>query len=218
VIAGPLALADDFWLATHDTPRGESSLKPRPLGIGLATALLAELMLHGKIQLLKGRLRMYEYIPPEDPALLAVFNQLAEEQRSQRARQDQDVRQWIAFLSDRRAADLVEARLSRQSLIEQVSLGWPRKRQVWVPRQVSDAGWPGTRIVTTIKKRQLLTDHDMALAGLFLATGVNQSALTGLDAHDAETLSRQLRNSMHVTLRELVTFAVTAVGQVVMTR
>lgn len=39
-----LPLADEFWLACHDRPDGLSQLKDFPLGVGLGTALLAELL------------------------------------------------------------------------------------------------------------------------------------------------------------------------------
>lgn len=39
-----LPLADEFWLASHDRPDGLSHLKDFPLGVGLGTALLAELL------------------------------------------------------------------------------------------------------------------------------------------------------------------------------
>src|ERR1017187_8153215 len=42
-------VADDLWLMAHHETIGRPFLQPRPLGIGLAGALLAELMLGGHV-------------------------------------------------------------------------------------------------------------------------------------------------------------------------
>jgi hypothetical protein len=42
-------LTDDLWLAAHDSVNGKPQIGDWPLGVGLATGLLAELV-HGKLR------------------------------------------------------------------------------------------------------------------------------------------------------------------------
>ena len=50
-LGGTGLVADDLWLLGHDDRSGKPQLQPRALGIGLAGALLAELMLAGWVGL-----------------------------------------------------------------------------------------------------------------------------------------------------------------------
>src|ERR1035441_3308413 len=50
-LAGTGLVADDLYLMAHHDVSGRALLQPRPLGIGLGGALLAELMLGGGITL-----------------------------------------------------------------------------------------------------------------------------------------------------------------------
>ena len=50
-LSGTGLVADDLYLLAHDDRSGKPLLQPRPLGTGLAGALLAELMLAGCIGL-----------------------------------------------------------------------------------------------------------------------------------------------------------------------
>lgn len=237
-MAAPLLpLADDFWLAAHDTVKGTSRLPPRPLGIGVGSALLAELMFCGNITLSQGRLFIaWDCPPPKDFALTPVLNQLIEEEQRQAetSRQDgrghragrgqeagQDVREWIAYLAtDDRAADLVARRLSQSGHVEaEQRRTWTGKRvETFVPRDANTAGWPGSRISTAIQRGMYLGPQDLVLAGLFLATGLHQHTLSQLESPDFRELGEQLRTRMHDMLRELISHAETAVGEAVMTR
>jgi hypothetical protein len=235
-MAAPLLpLADDFWLTAHDTVKGASRLSPRTLGIGVGSALLAELMFSGNITLSQGRIFIiWDCPPPNDSALTPVLNQLIEEEqrlaeigrdgRGHRAgRHDagQDVREWIAYLAtDDRAADLVARRLSQSGHVEaEQRRTWTGKRvESYVPRDANTAGWPGSRISTAIQRGLYLGPQDLVLAGLFLATGLHQHSLSQLESRDLRELGEQLRTRMHDMLRELVSHAETAVGEAVMTR
>ena len=54
-LGGTGLVADDLYLMAHHEISGRPLLQPRPLGMGLAGALLAELMLGGSIVLWPGR-------------------------------------------------------------------------------------------------------------------------------------------------------------------
>ena len=111
-----LALADDLWMAAHDKPNGGSLLQPKPLGIGLAAALLCELVLTNWIVDVDeaGMLHMHpdaeRYGLPEDVATSGVLSQLLREAgviRSQNHRHSQSsglgVDEWIQHLAARDA-------------------------------------------------------------------------------------------------------------------
>ena len=73
--APQLPLADDLFLAAHDTARGKSLLSPATLGLGLAAALLGELMLWRRMDLKDGLITVVDDRPTTDPATTAVLEQ-----------------------------------------------------------------------------------------------------------------------------------------------
>lgn len=83
--AGSTRLTDDFWLAAHDGGfDGKRLIGDWPLGIGLATGLLAELVRNAWCELWDDRLfrtRLDEPQTPRDPALHAVYEQMKEDEK-----------------------------------------------------------------------------------------------------------------------------------------
>ena len=47
-------LADQYFLIAHEDRTGRSRLHPRATGLGLAAALLGELMLEGRLRIVEG--------------------------------------------------------------------------------------------------------------------------------------------------------------------
>lgn len=85
--AGSTRLTDGLWLAAHDSVNGKSQIGEWPLGVGLATGLLAELIHSGFLELRQGELFRFAAEPPNDPALRPLLVKMeAEEQRRQPAR------------------------------------------------------------------------------------------------------------------------------------
>jgi hypothetical protein len=76
----PRWLADDFWLAAHDSVKGRSLVGDWPLGVGLAAGLLAELILCGYVDLRQGELFREMDELPNDPALRPLLVTMAEEE------------------------------------------------------------------------------------------------------------------------------------------
>src|SRR3954471_232280 len=102
-----LPLADDLFLTAHDTVKGKSLLTPATLGLGLAGALLGELVLWRRLDIVDAKIVLIDDRPTGDPAATAVLDQLLREG------QHRVVRDWISFLATGIAVDLVERRLSR---------------------------------------------------------------------------------------------------------
>jgi hypothetical protein len=214
-VASPpqLPLADDLFLTAHDTVKGKCLLSPATLGLGLAAALLGELILWRRIDLRDGALTLIDDRPTADAAVTAVLEQI------QREPQYRQVRDWIAFLATGSAADLVARRLGRAGLVQrQERRGLRGTKVLYVPADSMTAGWPGSRIRTAIGRGDLLDIPDLVLAGLVLATGLDQYVFVTLDTHERGQLFDQLRRRLPAMLQELVGHAEAAVGDAVMAR
>ena len=126
-----------------------------------------------------------------------------------------DLREWIAFLArEHRAEDRVVDRLSRAGLVVQKQrrrlLG--RSTVQSVPYDTVVAGSPATSITSALKRRLLLHDAELLLAGLFLATNLHRHALATLGPDDLDELTDQLKRRLDATSRELLKAADTAVA------
>ena len=208
-----LPLADDLFLAAHDTVKGKSLLSPATLGLGLAAALIGELMLWRRLDLKNGQLTIVDDRPTTDPATTAVLDQLLKEEGHRR------VRDWIAFLSTGVAGDLIARRLARAGLVQrQEKRGLMGTKVSFVPVDTSAAGWPGSRVRTVNGRGEVLDIPDLVLAGLMLATGLDQHVLVTLDSRERGHLFDQLRRRLPAMLQELVGHAEAAVGDAVMAR
>lgn len=209
-----LPLADDLFLTAHDTVRGKSLLTPATLGLGLAAALIGELVFWRRLDLIDGKLALIDDRPTGDPATTAVLDQLLREGHHRA------VRDWISFLATGVATDLVERRLSRAGLVQRQEkrglLSGPKVS--FVPTDSMVAGWPATRIRTFIGRNELLDIPDLVLAGLILATGLDQHVFLTLDARGRGQLFDQFRRRLPAMLQELVAHAEAAVGDAVMAR
>ena len=222
-----LPLTDCFWLAAHDTGSGKSCLASGPLGIGLATGLLAELLYTGIVSIQDEQLYLQFSPPPTDVALASVARLLADEERMLRSRPNElhqqiglNLREWIRFLAiENRAADLVTMRLTQSGSItvehRRKLLGGATSR--FVPRDTYVSGVPANRVLTSLERQETLDAKSLVLAGLLLATGLHQEALNTLSSDGRAELARQLR-ALHPMPRELLRCAEQLVGETVMNR
>lgn len=208
-----LPLADDLFLTAHDTVKGKSLLTPATLGLGLAAALLGELVLWRRLDIADGKIVLIDDRPTADPAATAVLDQLLREGHHRA------VRDWISFLATGIAIDLVERRLARAALVQrQEKRGLLSSKVYFVPTDSMVAGWPATRVRTLIGRGEMLDIPDLVLAGLILATGLDQHVFVTLDARGRGLLFDQLRRRLPAMLQELVGHAEAAVGDAVMAR
>src|ERR1700754_32400 len=204
VVSTPqLPLADDLFLTAHDTVKGKSLLTPATLGLGLAAALLGELVLWRRLDIADAKIVLIDDRPTGDPAATAVLDQLLREGHHRA------VRDWISFLATGIAIDLVERRLSRAALVQrQEKRGLLSSKVYFVPTDSMVAGWPATRVRTLIGRGEMLDVPDLVLAGLILATGLDQHVFVTLDARGRGLLFDQLRRRLPATLHELVGHAI----------
>ena len=208
-----LPLGDDLYLAAHDNAKGRCMLSPATLGLGLASALLGELVLWRRLDIRENNLVVIDNRPTADPATSAVLENLLREG------QHRAVRDWIAFLATGVATDLIERRLARAGAVRrQEKRGLLGTKVRFVPTEPGLAAWPGTRIRIAATRGELLDIPDLVLAGLVLATGLDQHVLVTLDARERDNLFDQLRRRMPAMLQHLVGHAEAAVGDAVMAR
>jgi hypothetical protein len=208
-----LPLADDLFLTAHDTVKGKCLLSPATLGLGLAGALLAELVLWRRIDVLDGKITIIDDRQTGDPATSAVLDQVLREGHHR------VVRDWISFLATGIATDLVERRLARSGLVQrQEKRGLLGTKVSFVPTDSMTAGWPATRIRTFVTRGELLDVADLSLAGLILATGLDQHVFVTMEARDRAQLFDQIRRRLPMMLQELVGHTEASVGDAVMAR
>ncbi|WP_250037399.1 GOLPH3/VPS74 family protein [Paractinoplanes maris] len=208
-----LPLADDLFLTAHDTVKGKCLLSPATLGLGMASALIGELVLWRRVDVVDGKIQIIDDRPTGDPAATAVLDQLLREGHHRA------VRDWISFLATGVATDLVERRLARSALVQrQEKRGLFGAKVSFVPSDSMIAGWPATRIRTFIGRGELLDIPDLVLAGLILATGLDQHVFFTLEARGRGQLFDQLKRRLPAMLLELVGQAEAAVGDAVMAR
>jgi hypothetical protein len=208
-----LPLADDLFLTAHDTVKGRCLLTPATLGLGLAAALIGELVFWRRLDLADGKLELIDDRPTGDPATNAVLDQLLREGHHRA------VRDWISFLAGGVAADLVERRLSRAGLVQrQEKRGLRGVKVTFVPADAMVAGWPATRVRTYLERNELLDVPDLVLAGLILATGLDQFVFITLDARGRAQMFDQFRRRLPAMLQDLVAHTEAAVGDAVMAR
>jgi hypothetical protein len=164
-LAGTGRVADDLYLMAHHERTGKPLLQPRPLGLGLAGGLLAELMLGGSIgprydgTVLAGRTW------PADDLTRRVRDQIAAEP------EPRSLTEWLAYLA-RTAAPDVAARLERA--------GYLTRARDWVPwrpgrRVPVDPDWafgPLLRVRSALDRSRRFDPREAILAGLAVACGL----------------------------------------------
>ncbi|MEV4639802.1 GPP34 family phosphoprotein [Actinoplanes sp. NPDC049548] len=173
-------LADQFFLIAHEDRTGRSRLHPRATGLGLAAALLGELMLEGRLRIFDGELYIESRQPPRDSLSHSVLELLIAQP------QHREVRTWLAYLSQD-AADRVGERLMRVGAVESVT----RRRMLstqtfYMPNnevQRNAAAWAPMRLANIMVRGLEMSTSDRLLAGLVVATGLTRHVLWDFEVH-----------------------------------
>jgi Golgi phosphoprotein 3 GPP34 len=122
----PARVADQLFLAAHDHDTGhlQARLHKTGLELGLAGALLAELVLERRIDVQQGRIVLVSRAPMDDILGQTVLEDVVTELHV--ARQPHTVRVWLAYLSHS-AVVQVRNRLCYTGIVEEV----PGRRRWW---------------------------------------------------------------------------------------
>lgn len=203
-----LLLADDLFLAAHDDVTGKLRLTNRAIGLGLAGALLGELMLFRKITLRQGLVAVLDRRPvPDALAHLILEDVLGEPQ-------PRPVRDWLRYLG-RNAGELVAQRMVREGLLRVLPTRRFRRSTGYRPVDVNAAAWPIVRLAQKLARQETLVLSDIVLAGLITATGLDRH-LRAETVVDVTRYQHSLIVRLPAQLRVLVAETEAAIGEAVL--
>lgn len=205
-------LADDFYCLTLDEHTGMSRLAPRVTGVGLASAILAELLIAGHVVIEGGEIMALHVQPPQDELAGNVHTLMLNRP------QHRDPGVWIGFLA-RDAFIEIGNRLVRRGVLTAI-----RKRRltgsriVYEPLDRSSLAWPGIRIAQSLVPADQITLNDLTCVGLAVATGLINRVLWDPELHAAARASLPAALArLPPPVAELLARTETAVGEAVLT-
>ena len=194
-------VADSFFLMVNDDPLSRPRLSERILALGLAGALLAELLLYdGVVGIDKGNLVRTGSRHPSD-RLHAELCRAVEAET-----QPLPVRDWLQYLS-LRAIDRVGQRLQARGVV-QLKQSWLKvagRAGRWVPAGTQIVNWPAIDVARKIY-------NGKADASTLLLFGLTHA--TGLDNPDLYLIRQLLTDPalLEQTLSPLANFDPALVG------
>lgn len=167
-LTGTGRVADDLYLMTHHEVTGRPYLHRRAIGIGLAGALLAELVLAGSIRIRSESISGAGRTAPPDELGRAVLGLVLSERRP--------VPDWLAFLA-RSAERDVAHRLERQEYLALAGSRRPWRADRWIPVDPDCAFAPLFRARAALDPAKPVTVTGATLAGLAAACGLSSRLL-----------------------------------------
>lgn len=202
-LSGTGRLADDLYLLAHHEATGRPHLQPRAAGLGLAGALLAELMLAGRISLHAGQVVAADGPAAPDELARSVFGLVAGEPGRHPARD------WLVFLAST-APQNVAARLEQSGYLATVTSRRPFRARQWVPADPDCAFAPLLRVKAALDPARPATAQNVTLAGLAVASGLGRH----LALYLPEGVNRRIHQAtiqLHPCLQELIAHTQAAV-------
>lgn len=165
-LRGTGRLADDLYLLGHDDRTGKCRLKPRPLGLGLAGGLLAELLLAGQADVTREGLLVTGAKAAPDPRSHQGLLRLVTTEPGLLPVSD-----WLRFISQTSARE-VTARLEHDGYLSVIPRRIPGLQDRRVPGNPQWAITPITRAGAALDPRRAADPYACALAGLAAACGL----------------------------------------------
>lgn len=167
-LTGTGLVGDDLYLMAHHEVTGRPYLHRRAIGVGLAGALLAELVLAGCIRIRAESISGAGRAAPPDELARAVLALVLSERHP--------VPDWLAFLA-RSAERDVARRLERQRYVTQAGSRRPWRSDRWVPIDPDCAFAPLFRAQAALDPAKPVTVAGATLAGLATACGLGSRLL-----------------------------------------
>ena len=201
-------LANDFFWLAHDHRTGRPRLRPRALAVGLAAALLGEVVVAGAIELRGGRFMVRDEVPPPEMLAQRIYAEvLADARRSPRT--------WVEALSPT-AESWVADRLHRDG---QLRVAWRRRlssrfaggRGARRPRDPVAAAAVSRRLMSELDDARPVSVSDTLLIGLAHATDLFLALPEGLSTQRDRRVD-QLVAGLPEDLRQLVALCEAGVG------
>ena len=195
-LGGTGRIADELYLIAHHELTGRAHLSPRAAGLGLAGALLAELVLSGAITVAASTVASVSPGQADDELAAGVAGQIAGETPPR------PVADWLAFLSRTAPAD-VAGRLAHAGYLV------PARRRPWraarfVPADPDCAFAPIARLKAALHPDRPGDEQAIAVAGLAAACGLGPRLALYLPA-GARARTDALVSLLAPGLREVIT-------------
>ncbi|WP_422773381.1 GOLPH3/VPS74 family protein [Plantactinospora sp. WMMC1484] len=203
-------LADDFFRLAHHDVTGRLRLHARAVEIGLAAALLGELVSDKRVEVRDGVLVVVDRTPPTDAVSHTVLDTLVMEPERH------TVRNWLTFLSHDARRQVAERLLRAGHLQPVTSRRLFRPAQtIYVPADMNKAAWPWLSLSMRLRQQQPFDYDSACLAGLTLATGLDKFVLEGAPPRAPEYL-RHIAAGLWPPMRELLAHTQAAIGDAVL--
>lgn len=203
-----LLLADDYFFAAHDDVNGRVRLNDRAVGMGLASALLGELILFRRITFQQGMAVVVDGGRVPDALVNRVLAQM------EREPEPRPIRDWLRYLG-RDAYELVAQRMVREGLVRVTQARRFRRSTSYQPVDLNAAAWPLLRVARKLARREPVVLPDIVLAGLIHVTGLERylriEAVTDIGEYRDHLIAGLPR-----PLRVLVAETEAAIGDAVM--
>ena len=205
----PFSLADDFYLIGLDGRTIRPRLHTKAMGLGVAAALLAELVLANHIRVTNGRIEVaYRHYAPEVREHADMLAQINAEPQHQ-------LPVWLSYFAQT-ATDVVQARLVAHGFMRIESRGVLRAKQAYVPIDPMAVEWRSLRIARVIAKRDVRTWEDLTIIALIVATGLTEAVLWNAGPDDRDSLLAILpylnqEPSLHALVTQVETLIAAAV-------
>ncbi len=170
-------IADDFFCIVLDEHTGWPRAAPKVASVGLASGLLAELVVAGYAVIDENGIHARNVQPPDEPLARQVHEILLGRP------QHRDIGIWLSYLAQDAFDDIGE-RLTAQGVVAPV-----RKRRltgsrtVYMPQDLNAFAWPGVRIAGDLTRADAITLADLTCVGIAAATGSVNFLLWDEDLH-----------------------------------
>ncbi len=194
----PIAIADDFYLMALDERSGRPRLHNRAMGLGLAAALLCELVMAEHLTVKSDRLiALVNPVHVADPIHARMLDHV-------NAEPDHEVPVWLSFFAQSAPDAVAERLVARGMLTVEMARGLIRSKPVYVPVDMVQVSWRGLRIEQVIARGDAPEPSERALVGLACATGLIEPLLANnvvdLQGNVATILSALLTDAALHTL------------------
>jgi hypothetical protein len=206
-LGGTGRVADELYLIGHHEVTGRVHLSPRAVGLGLAGALLAELVLAGAVTVEAGTVMPAGPGRADDALTAAVAGQIAGETPHR------PVADWLAFLARSASGDVAARLASAGYLAPARRRPWQAAR--WQPTDPDCAFAPIARLKAALHLDQPGDAQSIALAGLASACGLGPRLALYLPA-GARTRTDALVSLLPPELREVIAQTQAAVDAAVL--
>jgi hypothetical protein len=173
-----LLLADDYFCIAVDEHSGRPRASPRVTGFGLAAALLAELVLSGRLEIQADQVHPIDGNPPADALSGWVHGQMVSHP------QHCAPQTWLEFLGPR-AVDAVARRLASKQIVQVVAQRRRLRREevIYPALDHTAVVVPGIRIANRLSAGEPLEPRDMMCLALCAATGLVKHVLWDPQQH-----------------------------------